>query len=125
MQRVVYSGNLKLSGEENEHTLMAVLNYASTLEHGLQRFKEAKSLLRRKLPVALRVLGTSHDITLKIRWSYARALYKDDGATLDDLRMAVILLEVTLRNARRVLGGSHPTTAGIEKSLREARAAFR
>ena len=48
-----------------------------------------------------------------------------DGATLDDLNEAVTTLEDTKRIARRVLGGEHPTTEGIEFSLREARAALR
>ena len=56
---------------------------------------------------------------------YARALYKDDGATLDDVREAVTTLEDTERIARRVLGGAHPLTVGIENSLQNARAALR
>ena len=56
------------------------------------------------------------------RWNYARALYEDPAATLDDLRKAVSTFEDTERTARRVFGGAHPTTANIELSLREARA---
>ena len=47
------------------------------------------------------------------------------GRTLDDLRKAVSTLEDAGRIARRVLGGAHPTTVGIERRLREARAALR
>ena len=47
------------------------------------------------------------------------------AATLDDLREAVTTLEGTERTARRVLGGAHPLTTGIEISLRNARAARR
>ena len=61
----------------------------------------------------------------KMRWVYARALYEDDRATLDNLREAVATLEETERTARRVLGGAHPATEGIEFHLREARAALR
>ncbi len=60
-----------------------------------------------------------------MRWHYARALYFDEGATLDDLRKAVTILEDTERIARRVLGGAHPDVVGIEESLRRARAALR
>jgi hypothetical protein len=56
---------------------------------------------------------------------YAMALYDDADASLDDLREAVTTLEETSRIARRVLGGSHPNTAGIEEALRHARAALR
>ena len=55
----------------------------------------------------------------------AVVLCNDPDATLDDLREAATTLEDTARIARRVLGGAHPTTVGIEKSLREARAALR
>ena len=47
------------------------------------------------------------------------------GATLDDLREAVVTLEEIERTARRVLGGAHPTTTEIEGALRDARAALR
>ena len=52
-------------------------------------------------------------------------VYLDADATLNDVREAVTTLEDTLRLARRVLGGAHPNVRGIEKSLREARAALR
>ena len=60
-----------------------------------------------------------------MRGIYAQSLYRNDGATLDDLREAVATLENTERIARRVLGSAHPTTAAIEKSLRNAGAALR
>ena len=53
-----------------------------------------------------------------MRWEYARVLYRDDGATLDDLRESVTTLEDTGRIARRVLGGAHPAVMGIERSLK-------
>ena len=46
-------------------------------------------------------------------------------ARLDDLREAATTLEDAGRTARRVFGGSHPTTEGIEGALRDARAALR
>ena len=72
-----------------------------------------------------RVLGTNHDYTLKMRWLYAQALYKDPVATLDDLREALTTLEDSERIARRVFGGANPTTTGIETALRQAQAALR
>ena len=41
--------------------------------------------------------------------------------TLEKLRESVETLEDTARTARRVLGGAHPTTGGIERALRNAR----
>ena len=120
MKRDVYSGWSRLNGEEDEDTLRAVLNYADSLI-SLKRFKEAKSVLRKSMPVARRVLGEDHDITLKMRLIYAKALYTDAGATLDNLRAAVLTLEETERTARRVFGGPHPITVEIESSLRASR----
>ena len=114
----------KLSGEENETTLRAANNFALSLVD-LQRFKEAKKLLRKVMPISRRVLGESHRLTLKMRKMYGWALYENPGATLDDLRAAVTTLEDTERTARRVLGGAHPLTKGMEAELPRARAALR
>ena len=76
------------------------------------------------MPVARRVLGEGHNLTLKMRWIYAMSLYRDDGATLDDLREAMTTLEDAEQTARRVLGGVHPTTMGIERQLQNAQAAL-
>ena len=77
------------------------------------------------MPVARRVLGKGHDFTLTMRWIYAQSLYYDAGATLDDLREAVTTMEDVARIARRVFGGAHPVTTGIEGALRDARATLR
>ena len=124
MDRDIYFGRAKLHGEEDERTLRAASNYASSLKR-LQRFGEAKSLLRKMMPVARRVLGESHQTTLTMRWIYAEALYMDIRVTLDDLREAVTALEESERIARRVFGGAHPMTKGMELRLRKARAALR
>ena len=123
MYRDVYSGWLKISGEDDTRTLRAANNYALSLVK-LRRYREAKSWLRRTLPVARRVLGEGNETTLNLRWICAMALYKADGATLDDLREAVNTLEGTERTARRVLGGAHPITEGIDESLQDARDAL-
>ena len=57
--------------------------------------------------------------------NYATTLYCDEGATLDHLHEAVSMLEEIEPIARRVLGGAHPVTTGMEVSLRNARAALR
>ena len=124
MDRDIYCGRLKLLGEEHYDTLRAAINYASSHVF-LQHFKEVKSLLRKTMPVARRVLGDSHEITLRMRWVYAETFYKADAATLDDLREAVNTLEETERTARRVLGSAHPDAAVFEKSLQNARLALR
>jgi len=123
LRRDVFSGYLKLLGE-HRNTLIAANNYAHCL-FTLRRFEEAKSLMRKMIPVARRVLGHDNDLTLQMRLNYGRALYEDPGATLDDLRDAVTTLEDTARIARRVFGGAHPLTEGVGRELLKARAALR
>ena len=124
MKHDVYSGHLRLYGEEHRSTLIAASNYAACL-FGLERFEEAKALLRRTVPVARRVLGEGHELTISMRQNFATVLFRDDGATLDDLREAVTMYEETERIARRVFGGAHPLTVKIVETLPEARAALR
>ena len=123
MDRDVYSERLKLDGEEDKETLGAAGNYASSL-FSLRRFDEARALLRNMVPVARRTLGESHELTLRMRSAYAQSLYMDDGGSLEDLREAGTTLEEIEPTARRLLGGSYPLTTGIDRSLREVRAAL-
>jgi len=114
---------VKLSGEKHRSTVVAASNYANSLVN-LKRFEEAKSVLRKTMPVARRAIGESHELTLKLRRNYALALYEEGSATLDVIREAVTALEDLEQTARRVLGGTHPTTVGTEYELRNARAAL-
>ena len=124
VRQEVYSVNLKLNGKQHGLTLIAANNYAHCLLT-LRKCEEAKSLLRKTVPVARRVQREGDENTLRLRWNYARALREDDGATLDDLRKAVTTLEETAPIARRVLGISHPLALSIENYLQEAQAALR
>jgi tetratricopeptide (TPR) repeat protein len=124
MRQDVYSGWSKFKGKEHEYTLMAANNCAWGLFH-LERFEEAKALLRKPMRVARRVLGENHHLTLRMRWAYARALYRAKGATLDNFRESAETLEDTQRIARRVLGGAHPVTTEIEDDLQQVRPALR
>ena len=121
MERDVYSGRLRLHGEEHLQTLLAANNYATSLVQ-LQHFEEAKTLLRRITPVARRVLRESDELTLKMRSMYAQALCRDPAATLDNRREAVSTLEDVALITRRVFGGAHPLTEGIGGELRASRA---
>ena len=124
LRRDVYSRRLEFSGEEYVHTISAAYNLATTLD-ALKRYGEAKTVLRKMMPVARRVLGENNELTLRARQVYAQLLCRCEGATLEDLREAVTTLEETERIARRVLGGAHPITGGLERDLRKARAALR
>ena len=123
LNRDVYSLYLKHFGEEHEESLLTANNYALALIK-LGSYVEAKSLLRRMLPVARRVLGEANT-SLSMKKLYGLALYTDPGATLDDLREAVTTLEETERIGRRLLGGTNPIVGAIESLLLEARYALR
>ena len=96
-------------------TLVAALQAPVVVN--LRRFEEATSLLRKTVPVARRLFGDSHELTLRLRWQRAYVA--------DDLREAVNALEEVAPTARRVLGGAHPLTKEIEEHLRQSRAALR
>ena len=123
VRRGVYAGFVRVLGKEHKATLTTAICYASTLID-LQRYAEAKALVRKMIPVARRVCGDDDENTLRLRYSYAEALCRDADATLDDLREGVEMLEDTVRIARRVFGSAHPLTTGIEVPLRKARAAL-
>ena len=120
LKREIYARRLKLSGEEHVETIREAICYTSTLLD-LRRFKEAKALSRKTTPVARRVLGETHQFTLQMRTNYARALYMDHDATLEDLCEAMETLEGLESTARRVLGGSHPLTTDIRHDLHKTR----
>ena len=124
MRRDVYFGCLKLRGEEHEETFREAVCYSSSFLDS-SRPEEAKSVLRKTTPLARRVLGQDHIYTLQLTLNYAKALYKADGARLEDLREAVGTLEETRRTARRVMGDAHPTTTAVEGRLRIAQAVLR
>ena len=105
-------------------TIAAAINYAGSLKR-LGQFKEARSLLRKTLPVARRILGDTHEYVLRTRSLHAEAFYMDAGATLNDLREAVTTLEDTERIARRVMCGAHPLKGIIEDCLHNSRAVLR
>ena len=123
LKRDVYCGRLKLNGKEHDATFRAANNYAALLKK-LNLFEEAKVLLRKTMPVARRVLGESHRLTLKMRWIYALVLYHNDDATLDDLREAVETVESVAPSWKRVFGTAHPETPQVQAALKNARTAL-
>jgi len=120
MKRDVYYGYVRLYGEEHRGTLITAFNFAVSLLT-LEKVEEAKLLLRKSIPVTQRLLGESHDLTFRMRCTYAESLYSDNCATLEDLRESVTTLEDTERIARRVLGAGHPIVFVIEQELRKSR----
>jgi hypothetical protein len=116
MARDAYDGHLEVYGGKHRGTLVAASEYAFSL-FNLERFEEAKVLLRRTIPMARHVLGEENVTTLRMRGCYAETLYTNDDATLDEKREAVKELGETTRTARHVLGDAHPLTVQIEDTL--------
>jgi len=69
--------------------------------------------------------SSSRPAKVKFPDLYALSLYRNPGATLDDLREAVSTLEETHGTARRVFGGAHPFVKVLERALQKSRAALR
>ena len=80
--------------------------------------------MRKMIPVARRFLGENTNLTLKMRWIYAMALYEDPSATLDDVREAVKTLESIARSWKLVLGEAHPEMPQVQGALKDAREAL-
>ena len=84
----------------------------------LKRFDEAKSLLRKTMPVARRVLGNEHAITLSLREDLACATLGGESS-VEEKREALQMLEDTVAVMRRVLGPAHPDTVHAQGWLKK------
>ena len=115
MRRDIYSECLRLYGEESIDTLREANNYSMNLIN-LRRFKEAKRILRKRIPVARRVLGPEHDLTMSMREDLCRATLDGDSAA-NEKREALRTLEDTVGLMRRVLGAQHPETQRAQVTL--------
>ena len=71
LRRDVYSGRLRLDGEEHEMTLRSSQQYGVVLITQ-ERFKKPSRCRAKRSPWRDAFLGESHDLTLKLRWFYAR-----------------------------------------------------
>ena len=123
IERDVYSGYVKLNGEEARDTLHEALNFAMTLRKAGHK-PEAKEFLRTRSPVADRALGRENYISLRLRWLHANSLCDDADATLDELVQAEATLKSVLGSWRRIMGASHPDTIPLEHAVVRVQAAL-
>ena len=105
--------------DEDEKTLLAANNYAMVLLE-LQRFEEAKKVLRRTVPVARRVLGAEHALTLSLREDLSRATL-GGASSAEEKREALRILEEVAGVMRRVFGPAHPETLRAQRQLEHYR----
>ena len=102
--------------------LLMALNLASALmDLNIGLFSEAKALCSEMHTKSRRLLGEEDDVTLSLRYSYAKSLVYNPAASLEELRLGVAVLEKIERTALRVFGPSHPRVSGVRATLREAR----
>ena len=100
-------------------TLAAAYNYANSLLI-LERFKEAKRLLRKVIPVARRALGAEHALTLSLREDLSRATL-GGASSAEEKREALRILEEVAGVMRRVFGPAHPETLRAQRQLEHYR----
>ena len=110
MKQDVYTGYLKLMGEEHETTLMAASNYANLLLD-LRRFEEVRSLLRKMIPVTRRARDNLRHAQDEVE---LRA-----GATWTKVPLLMITarpweLESVAHSWKRIFGPAHPETPGVQ-----------
>ena len=102
--------------------IRAANNYALTLLE-LQRFEEAKGILRRTVPVAQRTLGAEHELTLSLREDLSHATL-DGESSAEEKREALRILEEVAGVIRRILGPAHPNTLYTQRNLERYRKKF-
>ena len=124
LRRDVYARTLKIYGENSFQILREANNYAVLLKQ-LKHFTLARSVLRKAIPVARRVIGASHQHTITMRSLYAKTFFHNPGATIDEIREAINTLEEIEPISRRVLGIAHPIAVNIQGELQKARALLR
>ena len=104
-------------------TLSTASNISSVLCN-LERYSEARDFASKRIGEATRVLGPDHDLTLRLRSHYARAIFKHPDATIRGKKSAVETMEKIWRARQRGFGHSHRTTRVAQDDLEEARAAL-
>ena len=120
LYRMIYARAVKAFGTSHKQTLSFALNLAMSLCL-TGNFTEAISFLRPRIIEAKKALGPENRLTLMFCASLAQDLFLDDGASPEQLREAVEILERTVRTGQRVLGGQHPQTIEFQESLSRAR----
>ena len=104
---------------------MGPLNLARALLE-VERFSEAKALLRKYVPKARRALGPSHPVMLALSEKLVQALYEDCAERplddyIADMTEAVEILAKDERTTRSVRGSDHPEAQRVADLLRRMR----
>ena len=114
-----YASRVRIFGH-TEQTLNAANNLSIVLVRA-GNASESMAFSRPLLPLARRVLGADHHMTLRLAHDYAYAVLECAAPSRDELVFAEKLLEDTVRRLRRVLGPEHPVTQKAEDDMPKIR----
>ena len=119
MRREIFADSSRLNAPDDDDTLISADHLSESLRDA-KLFKEAKSLLRKYIPVARRTRENGNEILLDLRTSYAQAIYRDTNSSRSDVYEAVAILEDVVRTAQRVFGLQHPYVAAYREDSENA-----
>ena len=114
LTREVYTRRVAMFGVSNEDTLLSALNLIISYTRAL-RFAEAKKMILEQLPIANRVLGKDHQMTLAFQRNIVIGLLRDEKSTREDALQAEKIVKDMLVRLRRVYGPTHPDTRLMEE----------
>ena len=73
------------------------------------------------LPLVERVLGSAHEVTLRLYLSLGQAIYRNPFSSRDDIVEAVAILKDNAQTAKRILGPAHPAIENFKVHITLAR----
>ena len=85
------------------------------------RYAEAQARAREAAPLARRVFGADHNVTMSLRENIATAVLRADSSSPEETREAFRMYEDVIKDMTRVLGASHPDTRFAQKNLNYCR----
>ena len=125
--RAIYKTRLATYRNSDPDTISSMYNLSTSLVRWAEEerkpgwFAEARSLTREQIPVAQQVFGPTHEITLKLRATYADAIRCDmENCSREEMMEAASVLTDVSRTALRVLGAEHPLTREIGELIYES-----
>ncbi len=73
------------------------------------------------LPLVERVLGSAHEVTLRLYLSLGQAIYRNPVSSRGDIVEAVAILKDNAQAAKRILGPAHPAIESFKVHITLAR----
>ena len=83
----------------------------------LRNYTEIRSLLRKYLPLARRVMGHDHEVSRTMTETLAQSLFQQGAAPRDNVLEAAEILTEHNQRLRQIFGSAHPVTQRSERNL--------